>query len=162
MEEQGITYTNRSGVRQTRVLGPAIYRRSGPDSTFAYEDLRSTAIVRISPDQIDDRPAPRGGLPGAMFADRARRYWSLGAAHARSDRIERLVAVMTGQPIVLGSWRLTEPFVAPVNGGWEFVLADSEQDDDADLKGRLLTFMNRYAFQNLGYSRDLRAGRESE
>ncbi|WP_022873587.1 hypothetical protein [Nesterenkonia alba] len=155
--DTGLFYTNLAGTKTTTVLEPAIYYR--PGETVAYEELRNTVLVRISPDPIDERPAPFGGHGGAQFAQRAQKWWGLGKASRTNMQANQLVAVLTGQQIVLGSWRLEEPKFAydEEAGKWSFVLADAEEDNHADLKGRTLTFATRYPFRTLGYSEDLRS-----
>lgn len=155
VQGNGLFYTNRAGTKSTTVLQPAIYYR--PGMFIAYEDLTNTAIVRITEDAIDDRPAPFGGLGGAEFSQRAKMWWGLGQAKREGRPITRLVALLKGQQIVLGSWELTAPwFKFNEEEGWEFVLADPEADNTDDLKGRTLTFNAPYKFQTLGYSEDLR------
>ncbi|MGP5090794.1 hypothetical protein [Brachybacterium tyrofermentans] len=155
-EDSQLLVTNRAGTRSTTILVPAIYVRDGPDNIVLYEDLRSTAIVRILPDPIDYRPAPHGALTGASFAPRAEKWWGLESAHREQRPVRRLLAVLTGRPIVLGTWDLEAPYFAQDTGKWRFVLADPAADDVDGSKGCLLTFEDRYSFQNLGYSLDLR------
>lgn len=155
--ESGLIYTNRAGTKSTTVLQPAIYYR--PGETVVYEELTETAIVRISADPLDDRPAPFGGLSGAQFSERARKWWLLGAASQRGLPIRRLLAVLKGKQIILGSWDLVPPWVQPADGKWEFVLENPSEDNADDLKGKTLVFGAPYPFQTVGYSLDLQPNR---
>lgn len=153
-EDNGLSYTNLAGTKTTTVLQPAIHYR--PGCSVSYEELTGTALVRISPESIDDRPAPFGGLGGAQFAERAKQWWPLGQAHREHRPIKRLVAVLNGSQIVLGSWDLAEPRFVFDENGWQFVLASPDHDNAGDFKGRTLTFEKTYGFRRLGYSQDLR------
>lgn len=154
LDDNGLVYTNRAGTQSSTVLQPAIAYR--PGETIAYEDLRHTAIVRIKPDPIDDRPAPFGGLGGAQFAERAVAHWPLGLASREERPVRRLLAVLKGHQTVLGHWELAEPWFMESDGGWKFVLADPDKDDVDEVKGTTLTFEQPYTFRLVGFSPDLR------
>lgn len=156
VQDNGLTYTNIAGTQSTTVLQPAIYYR--PGEIVTYEQLTNTAIVRIRPEPIDNRPAPFGGLGGAQFAERAMKWWSLGRAKREEYPVEYLLAILSGKQIVLGSWKLAEPRFSwdDNENKWQFVLADPADDDIGHLKGRTLKFTSPYKFQTLGYSLDIR------
>lgn len=154
VNEGGLTVTNRAGTKSTAVLAPAVLYRPGMEVN--YSELERTAIVRIRPDSIDHRPSPFGGLSGAKFAERAQKWWGLKEASLTARPVRRLVAVLSGPQIVLGSWELCAPWFVEEPGGWRFELEDADKDNVLDLKGRTLRFDVPYGLRNLGYSLDLR------
>lgn len=158
--DAGLLVTNIAGRGHTSVLGPAIHQQDG---TTLYSTLRTTALVAVSPDQIDERPPLHSGLPVARFAERAEKYWPLGTAARCGYDVRRLVAVLKTRHTVLGDWDVepTRPFVR-LDGGrsWRFNLVDPTADDPRGKKGMRLIFDTDYRLpQSVGYSSDVREHR---
>lgn len=150
-----LRYTNRSGVVSTRELTSALLIRDGDVEAAS---LRGTVFVPVSPESIDGRVAPFGGLSGAAFADRAARYWNV--AWDKRGRIERVIAVLTGgRNVILGDWDV-DP-----TGRWqpledagsrvEIPLRDPDADDPRGIKGMRL--VGHRSNSGVTYSADLRS-----
>lgn len=153
--DAGEPVTNRAGVLSTGHLVPSVMRRDG---TVTFEELRRTAVVVLSMDSIDERGTLHAGRRAATFAERAEKWWGLGAAIDRGARPRRLLAVMRGSAVVLGQWHLCEdrPMERSEQGG-VFLLADPEEDDAEGLKGRTLLWQGNGPGGSLKWSLDLRA-----
>lgn len=157
VEESGLSTTNKAGTKTTTVLQPAVYRRDG-EPPVNYEDLRGTALVKITADPLDGRPAPFGGLGGAQFSERAIKWYGLETAYAENRQPRRLLAVLSGANIILGSWELSDPWCErdreSPEAGWRFCVVDPDEDNADDYKGLELK-LGDYNPRNLGWSKDL-------
>lgn len=141
--------TNRAGTKGTSRLGPAVMRRSGevPAST-----LTNTAIVPIRAEAMDERPGPYGGRAGAVFSERAQKYWTVAAD--KQERVTRLIAVLAGSDgVILGDWDV-DPLKGYGPDGDVFPLVDAAKDDPRGVKGKRLTGIRCNSRQV--YSFDLR------
>jgi predicted GIY-YIG superfamily endonuclease len=132
-DEGGLVTVNRAGVRSTKVLAPAVLQREG---TVPFADLRRTAIVSIAAGAMDGRPAPYGATHGAVFSERARKYWTVAAD--KRAQIERLIAVLKGSSgLILGDWDVAVgASYGPANDS--FPLVDPANDDLRGVKGMRL------------------------
>lgn len=132
-DEGGLVVVNRAGVKSTRVLAPAVLQREG---TVNFAELRGTAIVSIAAEAMDGRPAPYGATGGAIFSERARKYWTV--ASDKQAQIERLIAVLNGSNgLILGDWDVTVgASYGPDND--TFPLANPADDDPRGVKGMRL------------------------
>ncbi len=151
---QTLTYTNRAGVYSTSELGPAILLREGNVNAAS---MTGTVFVPITASPLDGRVAPFGGSKGAVFADRASRYWNV--ARSKRPRVTRLVAVLTGpRKVILGDWdvRSTDSWHQP-DPSWsrvEVPLVDEGDDDPRGIKG--MTLDGHRLNSGVTYSPDLR------
>jgi hypothetical protein len=148
-DDEGFVTLNRAGTESSTVLGPAILRKPG---VVAYEDLRATAIVTISADSMDGRPSPYGMSSGAVFSERARKWWSVSPR--LQTKVERLIAVLSGSGgLIVGDWDV-DPRGSYGEDGDVFPLVDADADDPRGTKGMQLTGVRTQP--NRIYSADLR------
>lgn len=151
---QVFTYTNSSGVQTTKELGPAILTRPGE---IQWSGLTSTVIVPISADELEGRPAPYGALGGAIFAERASKYWQI--TPSKRPRVTRLIALLKGsRNIILGDWDVAPerewvPSTASPNRV-TVPLIDADCDDPRDKKGMRLAGLRMNSA--VSYSPDLK------
>lgn len=151
---RSMTYTNRAGVQSTRELGPAIFLREGVVDAAS---MSGTIFVPITPSPLDGRVGPFGGSKGAVFADRASRYWNV--ALWKRSHITRVVAVLTGpRKVILGDWdvRSAESWRQPdpASSRVEIPLVDESDDDPRGVKG--MTLSGHRLNSGVTYSQDLR------
>ena len=132
-DEGGLVVVNRAGVKGTKVLAPAVLQREG---ILPFADLRRTAIVSITAGAMDGRPAPYGATHGAVFSERARKYWTVAAD--KQAQIERLIAVLKGSSgLILGDWDVAVgASYGPDNDS--FPLVEPANDDPRGVKGMRL------------------------
>lgn len=146
------TYTNLSGVQSTAELGPAIVTKAG---VIEWSSLKNAVIVPISADSLDGRPAPFGAHGGAIFSERAQKYWQI--APAKRPKITRLIAVLKRSGnIILGDWDVDpdREWDHDAEGRRVVVpLVDAQQDDPRGLKGMRLE--GHRLNVGVGYSPDL-------
>lgn len=149
VDDGQVQVTNRAGTESTKALGPAVSRREGE---IEFESLSRTAIVTIATEEMNERPGPYGGNAPAMFSERARKVWTVGAA--KQPHIERLIAILKGSSgLILGDWDVDpEADYGPDNN--IFPLIDPAEDDIRGTKGKRLTGVQGQ--QGRIYSLDLR------
>lgn len=144
-----VQVTNRASVRSTSILGPAVKRRRG---TVDFQRLSGTAIVTITAEAMDDRQGPYGGLEGAVFSQRAQKWWKV--ASAKQAKVKRLLAILSGsRGIILGDWDFDSGADYGTNGD-VFPLKDPSSDDPRGVKGMRLTGVDGQSGRI--YSMDLR------
>jgi hypothetical protein len=132
-DDTRVRVTNRAGTESTTVLGPAVKRREG---TVRFGDLTRTAIVTIRAGEMDDRSGPYGGSEGAVFSERARKWWTVAAD--KQSKIERLIAILRGSHgVILGDWDVAAGSSYGPDGD-VFPLVDSSIDDPRGIKGMRL------------------------
>lgn len=100
---QKFELTNRQGVKSSKLLIPAIQRKSG-DVEPNNNDLKNTLIVPISLKDIHGLPSSYGALKGDEFAPRATCHWAV--AKKKRPYIRHLLAVLRDSKIILGSWKV--------------------------------------------------------
>lgn len=147
--------TNRSALKSTTHLGPAIFTRKGQ---VDFLDLERTCLVTLDPHSIDNRGSLHHGRAPEEIADRARKWWSLGTAVRHDYAPIRLVAVMKAANIILGDWDLVmnEPIIHDDNDDREyntFNLVDPAKDDPRAVKGKELTGFR--GSQQISWSQDI-------
>jgi predicted GIY-YIG superfamily endonuclease len=149
LEDGQVKLTNRAGTVSTSVLGPAVKRREG---TVEYRDLRRTAIVTIVAKDMNDRPGPYGGLGGAVFSDRARKWWKVAAE--KQSEVKRLIAILSAsRGVILGDWDVDASLsYGPDDNVFPFV--DPTSDDPRGIKGMRLSGVRGQSGRI--YSEDLR------
>ncbi|WP_326503489.1 hypothetical protein [Rothia nasimurium] len=101
-EGEFMKYTNISGVDSTKEIGPAVFTKPGE---FDISNTRGAVLVAITASEMDDRVAPSGWQSGAVFSERARKWWSM--AKEKREGTTHLIAVLkdSGNRI-LGSWEI--------------------------------------------------------
>ena len=136
-EGEFMKYTNISGVDSTKEIGPAVFTKPGE---FDISNTRGAVLVAITASEMDDRVAPSGWQSGAVFSERARKWWSM--AKENREWVTHLIAVLKGSGNrILGSWEI-DP-----EGEWEtsedgdvaMPLRDAAADDYLGIKGQVLT-----------------------
>lgn len=128
-----VLVTNRAGTKSTSVLGPAVKRREG---AVDFESLRRTAIVTISAEDMDERRGPYGGIEGAVFSQRAQKWWKV--ASNKQPKVERLIAILSGSGgVILGDWDVAVGSTYGADGD-VFPLVDPAEDDPRKIKGMRL------------------------
>lgn len=136
-EGEIMTYTNISGVDSTKEIGPAVFTRDGE---FDIAQTCGAVVVAITAEEMDDRVAPSGWQAGAIFSERARKWWNIAAS--RRENLTQLIAVLSGSGgRILGSWEINP------SGEWEEVeggrvaipLKNIDNDDFGGIKGMTLT-----------------------
>jgi hypothetical protein len=113
--------TNIAKVAESKYLARAVHKTDG---VVDFTSFTKTAFVVVSVDQLpgDPRPTLHGGRSVDVFAERARKYWPLGAAEARRRAaqlsadgqasptlvrtVEQLVMVQKSTGTILGAWAL--------------------------------------------------------
>ena len=144
-----VRVANRAGVGSTSVLGPAVKRKKG---TVSFDSLSGTAIVTISAGHMDDRRGPYGGAGGAVFSQRAQKWWKI--APAKQHKVERLIAILAGSHgVILGDWDVDVRSGYGPNGD-VFPLVDAADDDPRKIKGMRLVGVSGQSGRI--YSDDLR------
>lgn len=103
VRRSGSCITNISGVQHTKHLTPAIYVREGE---VDWSSLSETVIVPIKPEEVQGKVAAFGGYAGEVFAQRACEFWNV--ASEKRGKIKRLIAVLRGRKIILGSWEVDQ------------------------------------------------------
>ncbi|QTX05174.1 GIY-YIG nuclease family protein [Agromyces archimandritae] len=144
-----VQLTNRAGTDSTAVLGPAVKRQDGK---VEFTSLTNTVIVTIRADKMDERPGPYGGNGGAVFSQRAQKYWPIAAR--KQPRVKRLLAILSGSHgVILGDWDVdTGADYGPAN---EVIpLKNPNQDDPRGIKGMRLVGVRGQSGRI--YSQDLR------
>src|SRR5699024_11514349 len=85
---------------------------------------------------MDDRRGPYGGAGGAVFSQRAQKWWKI--APAKQHKVERLIAILAGSHgVILGDWDVDVRSGYGPNGD-VFPLVDPADDDPRKIKGMRL------------------------
>jgi len=162
--------TNIAKVKDSRYLAQAVHTADGSVDFTSFE---KTAFVIASVDQLpgDLRPTLHGGRSADVFAQRASKYWPLGAAEKRRRAaqlaagqpgetspvrtVEQLVMVQKGTGTILGAWTLTAEQWRPTGGAneWEFLL----DEPIGDLRGKHLDWNGYRVGTLVTWSTDLKA-----
>lgn len=136
-EGEFMKYTNISGVDSTKEIGPAVFTKPGE---FDISNTRGAVLVAITASEMDDRVAPSGWQSGAVFSERARKWWSM--AKEKREGATHLIAVLkdSGNRI-LGSWEIDPEgeWETLENGRVAMPLKDAAADDYLGIKGQVLT-----------------------
>ncbi len=143
--------TNIASTKTSRYLVPAVVRRPG---VVFYEELERTAIVTVTPDDLEDgRGAIHGGRRNAELAERARQWWDLAASRGRAIQPRRLIARLKGAGVIVGDWDLDES--VPSTGD-SFNLVDAENLDPREIRGKRLEMGGRRLSTKVTWSQDIR------
>lgn len=158
--------TNIAKVASSKHLTTAVYQREG---TIRFDDLRRAAIVVLRIDSINDgpdlsrRPGLHGGRTARATNERAVKWWGLGAAQRRRERlrlpdgtlprdIDTLVAVQTQTRTILGAWALSDQQWRRDEHKWTFLTTDEIEE----MRGQTLDWGSNHPGQGLTWSKDIR------
>lgn len=134
-EGELMTCTNISGLDSTQEIGPAVFTKEGE---FDISNTAGAVVVAIRSEEMDDRVAPSGYQSGAVFSERARKWWNI--ARSKRENLTHLIAVLAGSGNrILGSWEIDPDGEWEEEGGVAIPLKDKAKDDYMGIKGKILT-----------------------